>query len=88
MPRFRALQDNELPSGVHGPAKVLAGDYITVSGDEAALLLAQAGLWLPADTLEAEEAAKTVRPQRNRMVTGADNVKGGDPDEGLGSDES
>ena len=46
MARLIALKDNTLPAGIIGPPVVAAGRIVTVSADEAAILLA-AGGWEP-----------------------------------------
>lgn len=40
MARLIALKDNTLPAGIIGPPVVAAGRLVTVSADEAAILLA------------------------------------------------
>ena len=85
MPRFRAKKDAVVPDGVYQPGGiVLAGDCITVSGDEAVLLRADPDTWEDMDALAiaeaaaaAEEAAeKQVAPDVKKVIGSAPKVKG------------
>lgn len=51
MPKFLALKDTALPPGVVGPAKLRAGQTLTVSGDEATILLGLPDTFKPLDRI-------------------------------------
>ena len=84
MPRFRALKDATVPAGVYCPGGVvLAGDCVTVSGDEAVLLRADPDTWedLDAAAIAEAEAAKQVAPDVKKVIETAAQKKGAASDD-------